>query len=104
MQQEIEGRLIGQVIKIDEAPISYHLGKVVRETVEETLNAILLLVTGSPCNSFSSSDFERTTCVSISIDGPPLARFKYLSLGTLRDFSGPMTGNTHARRLDTIAG
>ena len=47
MQQEIEGRLIGQVIKIDEAPISYHLGKVVRETVEETLNAILLLVTGS---------------------------------------------------------
>lgn len=43
MQQEIEGRLIGQVIKIDEAPISYHLGKVVRETVEETLNASSML-------------------------------------------------------------
>ena len=51
MQQEIEGRLIGQVIKIDEAPISYHVGKVVRETVEETLNAMLNAEASEMCGA-----------------------------------------------------
>ena len=30
------------------------------------------LVTGSPRNSFGNSDLDRTTCVSIRVDGLPL--------------------------------
>ena len=41
MKEEDEGKLMGQVIKIDEARIRDHLGEMVRGTVEETLNALL---------------------------------------------------------------
>ena len=34
-------KAMGQVIQIDEARIRDHLGEMVRETVEETLNALL---------------------------------------------------------------
>ena len=41
MKEEDEGKLMGQVIKIDEGRIRDHLGEMVRGTVEETLNALL---------------------------------------------------------------
>ncbi len=41
MTDDIDGKKIGNVIRIDEAQIKDHLGEMVRGTVEEALNVIL---------------------------------------------------------------
>ena len=41
MNEDTEGKGMGQVIQIDEARIRAHLGEMVRGTVEEALNAML---------------------------------------------------------------
>ena len=42
MSEEDGAKRMGQVIQIDEAQIRNHLGEMVRETAEETLNALLI--------------------------------------------------------------
>jgi len=51
MMERDEDRAMGQVIKIDEARIHDHLGKMVCGTVEEALNAILNTVTDELCEA-----------------------------------------------------
>ncbi|MBG6178763.1 hypothetical protein IWQ55_006619, partial [Labrenzia sp. EL_208] len=41
MTDEIDGKEMSNVIRIDEARIKDHLGEMVRGTVEEALNAML---------------------------------------------------------------
>jgi len=41
MNNDSESKTLGKVIQIDEARTQDHLGEMVRDTVEETLNAML---------------------------------------------------------------
>jgi transposase-like protein len=41
MIDDVKGKYMGQVIRIDETRIKDHLGEMVRGTVKETLNAML---------------------------------------------------------------
>ena len=42
MNDNRETKTLGKVIHIDEAQIQDHLGELVRDTVEETFNALIL--------------------------------------------------------------
>jgi transposase-like protein len=51
MEEDIRGTALGNVIRIDDDRIRDHLGKIVRGSVEETLNALLDAEAGRLCNA-----------------------------------------------------
>ena len=57
MDEDTEGKGMGQVIQIDEARIRAHLGEMVRGTVEEALNAMLDAEADRLCGA---ARYERT--------------------------------------------
>ena len=64
MDEDTEGKGMGQVIQIDEDRIRAHLGEMVRGTVEDALNAIAkaMAFLASPAASFIRG-------ANLSIDG-----------------------------------
>jgi putative transposase len=63
MEEDIKGAALGNVIRIDEERIRDHLGKIVRGSVEETLNALLEAEAGRLCNAGRYERSEaRGTC------------------------------------------
>ena len=83
MEEDSRGTELGNVIRIDDERVRDHLGRIVRGTVEETLNAMLEAEADRLCNA---GRYERTQArlvptllLSISPapigDAPPLARW-----------------------------
>ena len=57
MREDKEAPAVGNVIRIDEERIRDHLGRIVRGTVEDTLNALLDAEADRLCNA---ARYERT--------------------------------------------
>src|SRR6516225_6859346 len=57
MEEDSKGTTLGNVIRIDDERVREHLGRVVRGTVEETLNALLEAEADRLCNA---GRYERT--------------------------------------------
>ena len=57
MEEDIKGTPLGNVIRIDDERVHEHLGRIVRGTVEETLNAMLEAEADRLCNA---GRYERT--------------------------------------------
>ena len=51
MEEDIRGTELGNVIRIDDDRVREHLGRIVRGTVEETLNAMLEAEADRLCNA-----------------------------------------------------
>ena len=69
-KQESEGfeKNLNQVIKIDQARIKSHLGEMVRETVEETLNVMLDTEADQLCQARSAAYARSSgTCQLLSL-------------------------------------
>ena len=75
MEEDSKGTGLGNVIRIDDDRIRDHLGKIVRGSVEETLNALLEAEAdrryerSEARRDLRSGSYERTSC------RPGLARF-----------------------------
>ena len=57
MEEDNRGTALGNVIRIDDDRVREHLGRIVRGTVEETLNAMLEAEADRLCNA---GRYERT--------------------------------------------
>ncbi len=57
MSEDSEAKVLSNVVRIDEEQIRDHLGKIVRGSVEETLNALLDAEADRLCNA---ARYERT--------------------------------------------
>ena len=57
MEEDNRGAALGNVIRIDDDRVREHLGRIVRGTVEETLNAMLEAEADRLCNA---GRYERT--------------------------------------------
>jgi putative transposase len=57
MEEDSKGTDLGNVIRIDDERVRDHLGRIVRGTVEETLNAMLEAEADRLCNA---ERYERT--------------------------------------------
>ena len=57
MEEDSRGTALGNVIRIDDDRVREHLGRIVRGTVEETLNAMLEAEADRLCNA---GRYERT--------------------------------------------
>jgi putative transposase len=57
MDEDSRGTTLGNVIRIDDDRVREHLGRIVRGTVEETLNAMLEAEADRLCNA---GRYERT--------------------------------------------
>jgi putative transposase len=57
MEEDSRGTELGNVIRIDDERVRDHLGRIVRGTVEETLNAMLEAEADRLCNA---GRYERT--------------------------------------------
>ena len=57
MEEDSKGTELGNVIRIDDERVREHLGRIVRGTVEETLNAMLEAEADRLCNA---GRYERT--------------------------------------------
>lgn len=57
MEEDSRGTELGNVIRIDDERVREHLGRIVRGTVEETLNAMLEAEADRLCNA---GRYERT--------------------------------------------
>src|SRR5215510_1419609 len=57
MEEDSRGSEVGNVIRIDDERVREHLGRIVRGTVEETLNAMLEAEADRLCNAVR---YERT--------------------------------------------
>ena len=63
MEEDSRGTELSNVIRIDDERVRDHLGRIVRGTVEETLNAMLEAEADRLCNA---ERYERTQAGAIS--------------------------------------
>ena len=79
MEEDSKGSELGNVIRIDDERVRDHLGRMVRGTVEETLNAMLEAEADRLCNAGGTSG-RRPAVISaraatVASCRPKLARF-----------------------------
>jgi hypothetical protein len=67
MSEDTEAKVLSNVVRIDEDQIRDHLGKIVRGSVEETLNALLDAEADRLCNA---ARYERRRRVATRGRGP----------------------------------
>ena len=70
MEEDSKGTELGNVIRIDDERVREHLGRIVRGTVEETLNAMLEAEADRLCNA---GRYERTRRGATSARGATIA-------------------------------
>ncbi len=59
MSEDGEAKVLSNVVRIDEEQIRDHLGKIVRSSVEETLNALLDAEADRLCNAARKTSAAR---------------------------------------------